>query len=505
MLDELLIAPLRDYAFMRYGLAVVTLVGATSAILSCLLVVRRQAMLGDAISHSVLLGVVLGWLVAQEAGIFWGALAAGILTGVIITGVERNSRVKFDAATGIVFTFAFALALAIISVVKPRGIDLFHVLLGNVLGVGPDELWVTAISCFAVLAFVLLLFRPLHVWSFDPTMARATGLPTGFYHYLFTSMLSVTIVASIQAVGLVLVIAMLITPGATAYLLADRLGRMMAIAAALGLGAGVLGLYGSYHLDVASGPAMVIVVSLAFFAALLLAPKRGLLGRWLDRARQQRRAREEDALRTIATAAAEDGAAVTETELAARLSLSPLTTQRCVRHLKRAGLVESIGDHLQATQAGFERAQQLVRAHRLLERYLHDVEGVPIDALHREADRLEHELSPESAELLDASLGRPKVDPHGHPIPSEQAQLRRIVGTPLAELATGRNGRVSMVRDDRDELLRDMVRLGILPDAMVTMLGADADGLRVAIDGRDLSVSRSLAERVFVMPRPVAV
>lgn len=505
MLEELLISPLRDYAFMRYALAVVALVGATSAVLSCLLVVRRQALLGDAISHSVLLGVVIGWLVAQEAGIFWGALATGVLTGVVITGVERNSRIKFDAASGIVFTFAFALALAIISVVKPRGIDLFHVLLGNVLGVGPDELWLTAISCFAVLAFVLLLFRPLHVWSFDPTLARASGLPTGFYHYLFTSMLSVTIVASIQAVGLVLVIAMLITPGATAYLLADRLGRMMAIAAAIGLGAGVIGLYGSYHLDVASGPAMVIVVSLAFFAALLLAPKRGVLGRWLDRTRQQRRARDEDALRAIATASAEDGAALTAIELGNRLSLSPRVTRRCVRRLQQTGCVTSIGDRLHTTPTGFERAQQLVRAHRLLERYLHDVEGVPIDALHREADRLEHELSAESTELLDASLGRPRVDPHGHPIPSDQAQLRRIVGTTLAELAAGRNGRVSMVRDDRDELLRDMVRLGILPDATVTMLSADAEGLNVAINGRDLRVSRSLAERVFVLPRPAAV
>lgn len=505
MLDELLIAPLRDYAFMRYGLAVVTLVGVTSAILSCLLVVRRQALLGDAISHSVLLGVVLGWLVAQEAGIFWGAIAAGVLSGIAITAIERNSRVKFDAATGIVFTFAFALALAIISVVKPRGIDLFHVLLGNVLGVGPSELWVTSISCIAVLAFVALLFRPLHVWSFDPTLARASGLPTGFYHYLFTSMLSVTIVASIQAVGLVLVIAMLVTPGATAYLLADRLGRMMLIAAVLGLGAGVIGLYSSYHLDVASGPAMVIVVSVAFFLALLLAPKRGLLGRWIDRRTQQRRVREEDALRAIATAATEDGTALTEAELADRLSISLRLARRSVRSLQRAGCVNSVRGRLQTTPAGRDRAQQLVRAHRLLERYLHDVKGVPIDALHRVADRLEHQLSAESADLLDESLGRPSVDPHGHPIPSAHVQLRRIAGTPLAELASGRNGRVSMVRDDRDDLLRDMARLGILPDAIVTVVSADDEQVRVEIAGKQLQVSRTLAERVFVMPRPVAV
>ena len=136
---NLFAAPVLDYGFMRHALAVVVIVGITSSVLSCLLVVRRQALMGDAISHSVLVGVVLGWMLGRHAGIFWGALASGILSGIAITYVERNSRVKLDAAMGVFFTFAFALGLAIISMVRPTGIDLFHVLFGNVLGVGPGR------------------------------------------------------------------------------------------------------------------------------------------------------------------------------------------------------------------------------------------------------------------------------------------------------------------------------------------------------------------------------
>ena len=228
-------APVLDYGFMRNALAVVVIVGITSSVLSCLLVVRRQALMGDAISHSVLLGVVLGWMLGRHAGIFWGALASGILSGIAITYVERNIRVKLDAAMGVFFTFAFALGLAIISMVRPTGIDLFHVLFGNVLGVGREELALTALCGGLVLGTLCLFYRGFHLWSFDEQMARAAGIPTGLLHYLFIALLSATIVASLQAVGLILVIAMLVTPGATAYLLSNRLGSMMAIAAGIGL------------------------------------------------------------------------------------------------------------------------------------------------------------------------------------------------------------------------------------------------------------------------------
>ena len=212
LLHTLFVAPF-EFAFMRDGLIIVLMIGVTASVLSCLLVVRRQALMGDAISHCVLLGVALGWVVAREHGVLWGAMLAGVLSGTAITLIER-SGIKLDAAMGIVLTTAFALGLAIISVVKPTGIDLFHVLLGNVLGVTEADLTRTAIGCALVLAVVAVLFRGLQFWSFDPVAAQVAGLPVRLLHYVFTGLLSATVVVSIQAVGVLLVVAMLVTPGA---------------------------------------------------------------------------------------------------------------------------------------------------------------------------------------------------------------------------------------------------------------------------------------------------
>jgi ABC-type Mn2+/Zn2+ transport system permease subunit len=289
---DALVDPLLAYPFMRFGLAAAAIVGVTSGALSCLLVIRRQALLGDAIAHSVLLGVALGWIAARHAGVLWGALIVGVLAGIAIAAVEQHSRVALDAAMGIVFTAAFALGLVVISVARPRGIDLFHVLFGNVIGVGPDELIVTAVSGFLVLAAVVVLLPELRLWTFDPEQARALGVRTGALHYLFTALLAAAIVAGLQTVGLVLVIALLVTPGATAYLLTERLVPMMVVAAVIGLLAGIAGLYSSYYADIPSGPAIVLAASIAFLTAFLAAPRRGLLPRLARR--RGRRTRKDD-------------------------------------------------------------------------------------------------------------------------------------------------------------------------------------------------------------------
>ncbi len=280
-MTELFVDPLVGYGFVRTGLAAALIVGVVSAVLSCLLVVRHQALMGDAISHAVLLGVVLGYLVMGRPGILPGALVVALLSGAAMTYLERHTSIKLDAVMGIVFTFAFALGLAIMSAVEPRGIDLFHVLFGNLLGVSSVDLVVTAVSGALVLAVIAVGFRAFELWSFDPQMARAVGMRVTGFEYLFTGLLSATIVASLQAVGIVLVIAMLITPGAAALLLTSRLRSMMLLAVAIGLAASLSGFYASFHLDVASGPAIVIAVSLLFALALAVAPlrRRGLARR----------------------------------------------------------------------------------------------------------------------------------------------------------------------------------------------------------------------------------
>ena len=501
----LLAAPLLDYGFMRNALAVVVIVGITSSVLSCLLVVRRQALMGDAISHSVLLGVVLGWMLGRHAGVFWGALASGILSGIAITYVERNSRVKLDAAMGVFFTFAFALGLAIISMVRPTGIDLFHVLFGNVLGVGREELTLTALCGALVLGTLLLFYRGFHLWSFDEQMARAAGVPTGLLHYLFIALLSATIVASLQAVGLILVIAMLVTPGATAYLLSNRLSAMMAIAAAVGLLASVTGLYGSYYLDVASGPAMVIMVSACFGAAFLFAPQQGVLARARARRRQQRVSLDEDVLRAVVILDWEFGKQVDARLLSERLAAPVRTVRAALRRLRARGLLQRGGEPIRSTPKGVDSAAPLVRPssrHRELPvrgRGLRD--GRPSRCRRGTGAR----YRPRHPRRHAAQARR-----HRLPIPTDTASraraadLRPVAATPLTELETGTAGRIAMLDDDRSDILLDLAERGLLPKAPLRVVGTSKGSVQVSVAGQETELSPEQARRVFVTPMSVA-
>lgn len=496
---DLLIDPLTQYGFMRLGLAAAVTVGVTSAVLSCLLVVRHQALLGDAISHAVLLGVAIGYLFAQTAGIFWGALVVAVASGTLITYIERHSPVKLDAVMGIIFTATFAAGLALISITKPRGIDLFHILFGNVLGVSGSDLALTVASGVTVLVVVLVRFRAFHLWSFDPLMARAIGMRVGVLEYLLTGLLSATIVAALQAVGLILVIAMLVTPGATALLLTTRLRNMMVVAATVGLVAAVGGLYVSFYVDIASGPAIVLVATAAFALALLFAPRRGVLARTVQRRRTARRVLTEDLLKALFNA--DDPSGVTSLAAVGTWLRGRSTNLRWLRRLVRQGLVDLDADGARLTTAGQREALRMVRTHRLLERFAHDADGVPLPQLHDVAERLEHEVDPAGVRDLDRLLGAPQTDPHGHPIPSGTGQLRRIAGRPLSDQPPGAAGRVAMVGDDRTDLLERMVDLGILPDQAVTVLNRADDTLTVRVGEHDvLQVSTDLADRVYVVP-----
>lgn len=273
------LAPLVQYEFLRTALGVAVLVGASSAALSCFLVVRRAAMLGDAVAHGVLPGVAVGWVLAGHLGVFWGAVVVGIVVAVGISALERTSRLHLDTAIGVMFSFSFALGLLLVSVLRPTGIHLNHVLLGNVLAASDADLQLAAATSVIVLIGVLALFPILRAWSFAPETATVMGLPTRALHYAFTALLSLAIVASLQTVGLVLAVGMLILPGAAAYLCTNRMSQMIAIAMVIGVGSAAVGMLMSYHLNAASGPAIVLAASAAFLLCYLFAPQRGVLAR----------------------------------------------------------------------------------------------------------------------------------------------------------------------------------------------------------------------------------
>ncbi|HUU66478.1 MAG TPA: metal ABC transporter permease [Methyloceanibacter sp.] len=262
------------YAFMQRALVVALLVAAVCAVLSCYLVLKGWSLMGDAISHAVLPGIVIAYVVGLPLVV--GAFAAGLGCALATGYLKDNSRVKEDTVMGIVFSGMFGLGLVMFTKIETDQ-HLNHILFGNVLGVTTADLIETAIIAGGTLLIVLLKRRDLLLYCFDPNHARAIGLPVRVLHYGLLVLLSLTIVSALKAVGIILVIAMLIAPGATAYLLTDSFGRMLGIAVAVAMVSAALGTLVSFHINGATGACIVLVQALAFVIAFLFAPKRGLL------------------------------------------------------------------------------------------------------------------------------------------------------------------------------------------------------------------------------------
>jgi manganese/iron transport system permease protein len=275
---DLLIRPL-SYPFMIRGLLASVMVGTLCAVVGTYVVLRGMAFFGDALAHAILPGVAIAYLLG--ANLLLGALAMGLVTAVGIGYVSRRGQVKEDTAIGVIFAASLALGVAILSTVQSFTVDLTHILFGNVLGVSNTDLWLTAGLGLLVLLTVILLYKELLVISFDPVLAATLRLPLTGLHYLLLLLIALTIVVSLQTVGVALMVAMLVTPAATAYLLTRRLWHMMVVGATVGAVSSVAGLYLSFYVNIASGAAVVLVCTAFFVVAFLFAPSRGAVWNWL--------------------------------------------------------------------------------------------------------------------------------------------------------------------------------------------------------------------------------
>jgi manganese transport system permease protein len=273
------------YQYLQNALIAAILVGIICGVIGCFIILRGMALMGDAISHAVLPGVVIAYMLG--ASFFVGAVITGVLTALGIGYISQNSRIKDDSAIGIMFTAMFAFGVVLNSTLKGTSVDLWHILFGNVLAVSRTDLWITFGMSVFVVAMIILFYRPLLLSTFDPTMAKATGLPVKFIHYMLMLLLSLVTVVSLQAVGIILVVAMLITPGATAYLLTDRLSTMLVLSAFFGVISGVLGIYFSVIFDVSSGSTIVLIASIIFGLAFFFSPKQGVVWKTLRSRMQQ--------------------------------------------------------------------------------------------------------------------------------------------------------------------------------------------------------------------------
>lgn len=266
---DFLVAPF-EFGFMQRAFVGGVLVGAICALVGTYVVLRGLAFVGDALAHAAFPGVVIAYLL--KGNIYVGATIFALATALAIGLVSRRGRVSYDTAIGILFAGAFALGVLLMSTIHGYTVDLFSFLFGNVLGISTRDLLLVGILGAVVVLTIILFYKELLLLSFDPTVAEAMGYPVQALNYLLLGLIALTIVISIQAVGIILVVALLVTPSATAYLLTERFFRMMILGVVLAALAAVIGLYLSYYLNVASGAAIVLVSTCLFF--LVLASRR---------------------------------------------------------------------------------------------------------------------------------------------------------------------------------------------------------------------------------------
>jgi manganese/zinc/iron transport system permease protein len=405
------------------------------ALLGCFLVLRRMSLLGDAISHAVLPGIVLACLLTgQVTGlpIVLGAMAVGVLTAFLTELIRKIGNVSEDASMGVVFTSLFALGVVLLPL-APRGADLDPgcVLYGRFeftavdrvgfLGVEIPAVLLTLVpTLLLTLAFLGLLWKELKIGSFDAGLATAMGLNATLIHYLLMGMVAAVTVASFEAVGAILVVAMLIVPAATAQLLTDRLSRMLLWAAAVAVLSSVLGWWLSSEgvLNSQMSATMAVAAGGLFLLAVLFAPRHGVLAKVVRNWQLGVRILSDDVVALLYRGEERGEAAAGRAEVA---RAAPGWLGRvAVALLRGRGEVEPTGQGaLRLTEAGRRRGESLVRAHRLWETYLDREFALPPDHLHEPAERMEHYVGRELQEELAEELHRPEVDPHGKPIPPQ--------------------------------------------------------------------------------------
>lgn len=267
---------LLQYHFLQNALITAIVIGIVSGAVGCFIILRSMSLMGDAISHAVLPGVALSFILGVN--FFVGAIIFGLLASFIITFIKENSVIKGDTAIGITFSSFLALGVILIGVAN-SSTDLFHILFGNILAVQDSDMWISIGVSILVLGVILLFFKELLLTSFDPVLAQSMGMNVHFYHYLLMALLTVVSVTAMQSVGTILIVAMLITPAATAYLFASSLKKMMFLASGIGALSSVLGLFLGYSFNIAAGSSIVLTSTLLFLIAFLFSPKQSVFGK----------------------------------------------------------------------------------------------------------------------------------------------------------------------------------------------------------------------------------
>ena len=414
-----------QFEFAQRAFLASAMVGIMCGILGCFIVLRNMSLIGDALSHAILPGVVVGFLVAGYSvlGFFTGSVIAGLLAAVMITWIQRNVTTQEDAAIGIVFTTMFAIGVMGISwLTQEEGVhlDLKDFLFGNILGISDQDLWMTFLVMGFTIICVIAYYRYFFITTFESVVAQTLGISVSTMHYFLMLLLSFAVVASLQSVGVILVVAMLITPASTAYLLTYKLKKMVVISAGVGLLSTTMGLVVAVVLETTPGPAMTVMATLFYLSAVLFSPQKGLVSRYLRRKQKQRQILREDVLKQAVRLS--ENRTPTVRSVADKLGLNLSQTLAILKKLEKSGDLKIDGKIIQLTDLGFTNGYKLVRAHRLWETYLVEKLGLNTDQIHEDAEKYEHILTEALVEEVARQLGNPDTDPHGSPIPDPPAR-----------------------------------------------------------------------------------
>jgi manganese/iron transport system permease protein len=475
------------------------LVGIMCGTLGAFIVLRNMSMIGDALSHAILPGVVLAFVFVggySSLGFFVGAVIAGLISAYAITWIQQNVQTKNDAAIGIVFTAMFSIGVIGISwISRNEGVhlDLKDFLFGNVLTVSDEDLMLTAAVTGFVILSVMVLYRYLFISTFQSVIAETMGISVKAVHYFLMLLLSFSVVASLQTVGVILVVAMLITPASTALLLSDRLERVVVISALLGLMAAVAGLLIAIRLETTPGPAMAVTATAMYLVVALIAPKKGIIAKFVARRGQQFKVEIEDTLKQ-ALKLHRSGSLNIE-NLTGALGFPRTKTNRLVSTLNQKELV-TLADHsMQLTSSGVKRANALLRAHRLWETYLVDQVGLNTEQIHEDAEQLEHVLTEDILDEVDRELGYPTTDPHGSPIPRKHSSVLFA----LSQLHANQTGTISS--DQPDSIATHALwQMGLEPNKVIRVIENSGDTVIIDAAGETNVIRYKVADKVNVIP-----
>jgi len=437
---------------LRYALLGSVFLGITCGLLGSFIVVRKLALMGDALSHAVLPGVALGFLwgmTKNPLAIFVGATVAGLLGAFVVSLITQTTRLKEDTALGMVLAGFFAVGICLVTMIQrlptgnKSGIDKF--LFGQAAAIGAGDLKLMATVTILAVGCILVFYKEFLVTSFDTAFARVVGFPAKLFHHLLMLLLAFAVVIALQAVGVVLVSAMLITPAAAAYLLTDRMHHMLWLAALFGMAAGGIGAFLSFlGNNLPTGPFMVLAATLVFTIAFLFGTRHGVLMRWWRQRSRTRRIQRENTLKAIYHVLEErqfQGEIVTLHELAERRRETMEDALHLVTDLRRHDLATLHEDRtaLTMTPEGWRRAAAIVRNHRLWELYLTHAASIPADHVHDDAEKIEHILGEEVVRQLERQLDYATRDPHGKPIPSSVDIHQAVIpGGPSSPTGYGR-------------------------------------------------------------------